>query len=102
MYIIGSISVDVDCYEPGKDYGGNDLNVGHSTLTDSAKECQQLCKDNSACVGFTWVKDTLVGRERECWLKSKMDAYSINDNVVSGLKDCGMLILNNHSNLYKL
>ena len=99
MYVIGSIPVDVDCYEPGKDYVGNDLNDGHSTLTDSAKECQQLCIDNPACVGFTWAKDTLVGRERECWLKRKMDTYYTDYNVVSGPKHCGMLILNSHSNL---
>ena len=90
MYVIGSISVDVDCYEPGKDYVGNDLNDGHSTLTDSAKECQQLCIDNTACVGFTWAKRL---HDRECWLKSKMDTYSTNENVVSGPRHCGMPIL---------
>ena len=85
--------LDIDCLEPGKDYGGNDLNNGHKTLTASEKECQDLCKEDADCVGFTWVKETWVGRERECWLKRKMVLSGENDKVVSGPKDCGRLIL---------
>ena len=99
LHIIGSISDDINCYEPGKYYGGNGLNDGRSTLTDSAKECQKLCKDNPACAGFTWFKDTLVRRERQCWLQSKMDTYGTNDDAVSGPKQCGMLILNRYNSI---
>ena len=94
LHIIGSISNDIDCHEPGIDYRGNDLNDGGSTLTDSSKECQTLCKNNPACVGFTWVIS-----HGNCWLKSVMANKLTNGNAVSGPKHCGMLILNNHSNL---
>ena len=99
LQIIGSIYDDINCYEPGKDYTGNDLNDGYNTLKDSAKECQELCQQNSACVGFTWVKDRLSDKGRECWLKSHMDNFTYNDDVVSGPRYCGMLIGNIHRNI---
>lgn len=84
----GPLHIDIDCLEPGNDYGGNDLNDGHNTLTASERECQHLCKENADCVGFTWVKETWEGRERECWLKSKMDSFTPDERVLSGPKDC--------------
>ena len=82
------------CYKRDVDYLGHDVNNGHQTLTDSAKECQQLCEKHPACVVFSWISANVPEgpfkeRERECWLKHTEPNGTPRQYVVSGPKRCG-------------
>lgn len=82
----------------GINYSGNDLNDGNQNKKNSAEECQQLCKNNDACVAFTWVQlnvpeGPLLGNDGACWIKHKKASGTPSQYVVSGNRDCGKLSL---------
>ena len=79
-------------------YDGNDINNGHQKKTDSAKDCQQLCQKDNACVSFTWINKNvpdggLIGREGECSIKHTKANRTPLKHVVSGPKHCGNISL---------
>jgi hypothetical protein len=63
----------------GKDNGGTNMNNGEQTA--SADECKANCEATQDCKGYTWKTDS-----SQCWLKSSVDAYVIDDLSASG--DC--------------
>ena len=80
------------------DYFGNDIDNGQPKKTDSAKDCQQLCQKDNECVSFSWINKnvpdgSLVGRERECFIKSTKANRMPLKHVVSGPKYCGNISL---------
>ena len=88
------------CYKRDVDYLGHDVNNGHQTLADSAKECQQLCEKHPACVVFSWISANVPEgpfkeRERECWLKHTEPNGTPRQYVVSGPKRCGKIEFSN-------
>ena len=88
------------CYKRDVDYLGHDVNNGHQTLADSAKECQQLCEKHPECVAFSWISANVPEgpfkeRERECWLKHTEPNGTPRQYVVSGPKLCGKFDLSN-------
>ena len=78
------INIADSCYERGINYPGKDLNDGTQTKTDSAEKCQRLCKEEEACVAFTWSRT-----EDDCWLKHTKPSAIPSQNHVSGNKNCG-------------
>ena len=52
-----------DCFEYNIDYDGIDIDDGLHTKTDTAEECQAMCKQNVACEGFTWTTDKFFGNK---------------------------------------
>ena len=83
-----------NCFLLGVDYDGNDIH-GNVARTDSATDCQALCKNVANCEQFSWVGSDLTynsglkGKERQCRLKDKVGKGSIVDGVISGPKECG-------------
>ena len=50
-----------NCFEYNIEYAGNIINNPLEQRTDSAEDCQKLCKNNSACQGFTWASADYPG-----------------------------------------
>merc|ERR1711862_1002659 len=52
----------------GKNNFGTNVKTSADS-TSSADQCCSICAQTSGCVGYTWVHDN-----RECWLKSAVEA----------------------------
>ena len=49
------------CLEYNTDYYGTNINNGLEQRTDSAEDCQKLCKNTAGCQGFTWASANFPG-----------------------------------------
>ena len=52
------------------DCQGNDIQRGISLEGNDHRACEELCRGNDNCVGYTWHGRT--SNWSECWLKNKM------------------------------
>jgi hypothetical protein len=51
----------LDCFEKDIDYDGSNINNGLEQKTESAENCQKMCKLTQGCVGFTWASSNFAG-----------------------------------------
>ncbi|MDX2156317.1 MAG: PAN domain-containing protein [Hyphomicrobiaceae bacterium] len=55
--------------EPNTDRSGNDIRVVELLATDGVAQCEKLCRLASACVSFTFVKQSTTVPRPVCRLK---------------------------------
>ena len=75
--LMGAMEISTD--RPGKDIRpGFDEPFPHS--------CERACRDEPACLAWTWVKASIQGAAAKCWLKSARPAKVASTCCVSGVR----------------
>ena len=83
LYSLPLIFVVLDgCIEVNVNYDGNDIPEGLSTAF-TWQHCQNHCGTNTECTHWTFRKS-----DGNCWLKSANDVKTIENDLVSGPREC--------------
>jgi len=70
------------CVEVNVNYGGNDIPEGVSTQS-TWQQCQTHCGTNTECTHWTFRES-----DGNCWLKTANDVKTMENDLVSGPRDC--------------
>ena len=86
--------LDKWCFKKDTDYYGGDF---RSEYTNTADDCQSLCKEDDHCVAFTWIdidvsEGPLIPWAGKCHLKRKYRHGTYLPHVISGPKYCGKFL----------
>ncbi|GMH32223.1 hypothetical protein BSKO_00057 [Bryopsis sp. KO-2023] len=75
--------------ENGCDFPGDgELNYGKETITNSAQECCDLCKNRGGCWTWVWFRhDDGHNKKGECWMRS-----IFNKKVKKSSTVCGSMV----------
>jgi hypothetical protein len=69
--------------EISTDRPGSDILLFDSALPPS---CERACRDDAACMAYTWVKAGIQGSTAKCWLKNTRPAKVHSTCCVSGVR----------------
>ena len=76
-----SVTIEFDADRPGSDIQNFDLNSNGTAL-----DCLNVCRSNSSCRAYTYVKAGVQGTLPRCWLKSRVPAAGYNACCISGFR----------------
>ncbi len=65
---------------PGSDYSNFEIN------SQTPVECQEICRRDSKCMAWSYVKPGVQKPKAVCWLKNAVPATRPDPNVTSGIK----------------
>jgi len=82
-----NVTSNVDCAEIGVSFTQANLTKANAAMVDSAKVCQQTCKDMLYCESFTWHPQSDV--PGECFLFGNQATKIADATAISGPAECG-------------
>ncbi len=78
--------VDPKPFEPNTDRPGSDF-TNFDLAAANPDLCRTACRNNSVCIGWTYVRPGIQGPNARCWLKNDLPAAHASDCCTSGVSD---------------